>query len=146
MIIVPFPVIQKTPSRPVSYLFHIIHHENRRPQHRKHCACSPVQCGRRRLVGKLRRDPCPEQRRCHAEHKTPEIRLPADAKLLAAPVKAVKVMINTLVPTAVFSSYPNTLVRIRSIIMPPPAPIKPQMNPTMIPQMTDWMTRFLPLT
>ena len=37
---------------------------------------------------------------------------------------------NTLVPTAVLSSYPSTLVRMSSIIMPPPAPIKPQMKPT----------------
>ena len=30
------------------------------------------------------------------------------AKWLTAPVRAVKVMMNTLVPTAVFSSYPST--------------------------------------
>lgn len=42
------------------------------------------------------------------------------------PVSAVKVMMNTLVPTAVLSSYPSTLVKIRSIIIPPPAPINPR--------------------
>ena len=52
-------------------------------------------------------------------------------------------MIKTLVPTAVLSSYPKTEVRIRSIIIPPPAPIKPQINPMMIPQTTDCMARFL---
>ena len=55
-------------------------------------------------------------------------------------------MMNTLVPTAVFSSYPRILVRIRSIIIPPPAPIKPQMNPTTVPLATDWMIRFRLLT
>ena len=52
-------------------------------------------------------------------------------------------MIKTLVPTAVLSSYPRTEVRIRSIIIPPPAPIKPHINPMMIPQITDCMARFL---
>ncbi len=68
------------------------------------------------------------------------------AKWLTDPVSAVKVIINTLVPTAVFNSYPRTLVRIRSIIIPPPAPMKPQINPTTIPLITDCMIRFLPLT
>ena len=36
--------------------------------------------------------------------------IPPIAKWLAAPVKAVNVIINTLVPTAVFNSYPKTLV------------------------------------
>ena len=62
---------------------------------------------------------------------------PPMAKWLSEPVRAVKVMINTLVPTAVFSSYPRMLVNASSIIMPPPAPIKPQINPTIIPQSTD---------
>ena len=64
------------------------------------------------------------------------------AKCETAPVNAVNAIINTLVPTAVFSSYPSTEVRIRSIIMPPPAPTNPQINPIQIPLMTDWMARF----
>ena len=63
--------------------------------------------------------------------------IPPMAKWLTAPVKAVKAIINTLVPTAVFSSYPKTLVRINSIIIPPPAPTKPQIKPTMTPHSTD---------
>ena len=39
-----------------------------------------------------------------------------------------------------------TLVRISSIIMPPPAPTKPQMKPMAMPQTTDWTARFLALT
>lgn len=58
-------------------------------------------------------------------------------KWLTAPVKAVNVMMKTLVPTAVFSSKPRTAVRIRSIIMPPPAPTKPQMKPMAVPQPID---------
>lgn len=45
----------------------------------------------------------------------------------------------TLVPTAVFNSYPRMPVRIRSIIIPPPAPINPQMKPIITPQTRDWM-------
>ena len=67
------------------------------------------------------------------------------AKWDTAPVSAVKVMMNTLVPTAVFSSYPSTEVRISSIIMPPPAPTKPQMKPTITPHTTDCTARFLAL-
>ncbi len=63
-----------------------------------------------------------------------------------APVRAVKVMMNTLVPTAVFSSYPRTLVRMSSIIMPPPAPMKPQIRPMIMPHRTAWIARFLALT
>ena len=51
-------------------------------------------------------------------------------------------MMNTLVPTAVFSSYPSTEVRIRSIIMPPPAPTKPQISPITVPQTADRTARF----
>ena len=50
---------------------------------------------------------------------------PPIAKCEIAPVRAVNVIINTLVPTAVFSSYPITLVKMRSIIIPPPAPVTP---------------------
>ena len=48
--------------------------------------------------------------------------MPPMAKWLTEPVKAVNAIINTLVPTAVFNSYPRTLVKIKSIIIPPPAP------------------------
>ena len=72
--------------------------------------------------------------------------IPPMAKWLAEPVNAVKAMIKTLVPTAVFSSYPSTEVRSSSIIMPPPAPIKPQMNPTPAPQSRDCTNRFSALT
>ena len=34
------------------------------------------------------------------------------------------------------------LVRIRSIIIPPPAPIKPQIKPIITPQITDWTALF----
>lgn len=67
---------------------------------------------------------------------------PPMAKWEKAPVSAVKAIINTLVPTAVFSSYPSTEVRIKSIIMPPPAPTKPQIKPISTPQIMDWMARF----
>ena len=64
------------------------------------------------------------------------------AKCEIDPVNAVNAMINTLVPTAVFNSYPSTEVRIRSIIMPPPAPTKPQINPMRTPHITDCTARF----
>ncbi len=51
-------------------------------------------------------------------------------------------MIKTLVPTAVFNSKPRTEVRIKSIIMPPPAPIKPQIKPIPAPQRMDRRSRF----
>ena len=66
-------------------------------------------------------------------------RLPLIEKWDTAPVNAVKDMINTLVPTAVFNSYPNMLVSMRSIIIPPPAPIKPQINPMTMPHRIDCM-------
>ena len=58
-------------------------------------------------------------------------------KCETAPVNAVNVIINTLVPTAVFNSYPKTLVNTKSIIIPPPAPTKPQIKPTTQPEMID---------
>ena len=64
------------------------------------------------------------------------------AKCERAPVNAVNVMMNTLVPTAVFSSYPRTDVRIRSIIIPPPEPTNPQIKPIIIPQIMDCIARF----
>ncbi len=64
------------------------------------------------------------------------------AKWDTAPVKAVQAIMKTLVPTAVFNSYPRTLVRISSIIMPPPAPINPQIKPMIIPHTRDWTALF----
>ena len=63
--------------------------------------------------------------------------MPPRTKWLTEPVSAVKVIINTLVPTAVFNSYPKTEVRINSIIIPPPAPINPQIKPIIIPDIID---------
>lgn len=68
--------------------------------------------------------------------------LPPMAKWETAPVSAVKVMIKTLVPTAVFNSYPRTDVSIKSIIIPPPAPTNPQINPIRTPQRMDWIALF----
>ena len=66
--------------------------------------------------------------------------MPPMAKWEREPVSAVNVMMNTLVPTAVFNSYPSTLVRRSSIIIPPPAPIKPQIKPTTMPLTMDWIS------
>ena len=79
------------------------------------------------------------QIRVNTTHKINTIQsgAPPIIKWDAAPVNAVNAMINTLVPTAVFSSYPNTLVRISNIIIPPPAPTNPQISPITIPQITD---------
>ena len=63
--------------------------------------------------------------------------VPPIAKWDIEPVSAVKVIMNTLVPTAVFSSYPSREVRISNIIIPPPAPMNPQMNPITIPATMD---------
>ena len=76
----------------------------------------------------------------HSAH-TVQSGAPPIMKCDTAPVRAVKVMMKTLVPTAVFSSYPSTLVRMSSIIMPPPAPIKPQIKPTRTPLTMDWISR-----
>ena len=86
--------------------------------------------------------------RVNTTHKphTSQSGVPPIIKWDTAPVRAVKVMMNTLVPTAVFSSYPSTLVRMSSIIMPPPAPIKPQMKPMSTPHTTDCTARFCALT
>ena len=63
--------------------------------------------------------------------------IPPITKWLIEPVNAVNVIINTLVPTAVFSSYPKTLVKTSNIIIPPPAPMNPQTNPTSYPIIMD---------
>ena len=68
--------------------------------------------------------------------------IPPMAKWEREPVSAVNVIMKTLVPTAVFSSKLRTLVKRRSIIMPPPAPIKPQIKPTTEPQITDFISFF----
>ena len=77
--------------------------------------------------------------RVNTTHKinTVQSGTPPIIKWDTAPVNAVNAMINTLVPTAVFSSYPNTLVRISNIIIPPPAPTNPQISPITIPQIID---------
>lgn len=63
--------------------------------------------------------------------------IPPIAKCDTAPVNAVNAIINTLVPTAVLSSYPSTEVRISNIIIPPPAPMKPHIKPINTPHTTD---------
>ena len=68
---------------------------------------------------------------------------PPIAKWDKAPVRAVKVIMKTLVPTAVFNSYPRTLTRIISIIIPPPAPTTPQIMPITAPETIDWTMAFL---
>lgn len=68
--------------------------------------------------------------------------IPPIAKWDTAPVNAVNVIMKTLVPTAVFNSYPRTEVKISNIIMPPPAPTNPQINPIRTPHTIDWITRF----
>ena len=62
---------------------------------------------------------------------------PPIAKCEIAPVKAVKVITKTLVPTAVLSSYPKILVKANSIIIPPPTPANPQVNPITQPKIID---------
>mgnify|MGYP005875577977 FL=1 len=85
------------------------------------------------------------QTRVKRIHKIHTVKLgnPPIIKCEIAPVRAVKVIIKTLVPTAVLSSYPMTVVKIRSIIMPPPAPTKPQIKPIQVPQIIDWIALFL---
>ena len=63
--------------------------------------------------------------------------IPPITKCDTEPVRAVNVIIKTLVPTAVFNSYPITLVKISNIIIPPPAPINPQIKPIKIPHTID---------
>ena len=79
------------------------------------------------------------QIRVNATHQinTVQSGAPPIIKWDAAPVNAVNAIIKTLVPTAVFNSYPNTLVKISNIIIPPPAPTNPQISPIIIPQMMD---------
>jgi len=68
--------------------------------------------------------------------------VPPTIKWEIAPVNAVNVIIKTLVPTAVFNSYPSTVVRIRNIIIPPPAPINPHIKPISIPHIIDCIILF----
>ena len=49
-------------------------------------------------------------------------------------MRAVKVMINVLVPTAGFNSIPRKTVKTTSIIIPPPVPTNPVPNPIVIPK------------
>ena len=68
---------------------------------------------------------------------------PPIAKWETEPVSAVNVIIKTLVPTALFNSYPRTLTSIISIIMPPPAPTTPQIIPITAPETIDWIIAFV---
>ena len=68
---------------------------------------------------------------------------PSIMKCDTAPVKAVNDIMNTLVPTAVFNSYPRIDVSIISIIIPPPAPTNPHINPIKHPKLKDSMALLL---
>ena len=68
-------------------------------KHHEHHAGGAVERFGLRLVGKNGGEPRPQQRKNDAQHPCQRVRHAADA-----PVSAVKVMIKTLVPTAVFSS------------------------------------------
>lgn len=56
------------------------------------------------LVGKYRGDPRPDQGEDYAQRQHGPVRRAPMVKWEMAPVSAVKVMMNTLVPTAVFNS------------------------------------------
>ena len=111
---------------------------NHNSQHHQDHSRSPVQSLRRCFIGKYGCDSCPEECKEHTQDPYCPVWCAADGKVgVRLRVRAVKVMINTLVPTAVFNSYPRTDVRIRSIIIPPPAPMNPQIKPIITPQITD---------
>jgi len=78
----------------------IVHSEDGRAEDHEDRAGDAVQSLGLRLVGEERRDLRKEQRAGHADDQ----RRPPMTKWLAAPVSAVALMMNTLVPTAVFSS------------------------------------------
>ena len=61
---------------------------------------------------------------------------------LTEAISAVKVMMNVLVPTAVFSSIPRKAVNTTSIIMPPPVPTKPVPKPIVKPKNKEIATPF----
>lgn len=84
------------------------------------------------------------QRNVNTTHsvKTTQSGGPLMAKWEHAPVNAVNAIIKTLVPTAVFNSYPSTVVKINNIIIPPPAPTNPQIKPIRMPHTTDCTARF----
>ena len=63
---------------------------------------------------------------------------------LVEAIRAVNVIMNVLVPTAVLSSIPKKAVKIISIIMPPPVPTKPVPKPTGIPHSIDMITSLSP--
>ena len=54
---------------------------------------------------------------------------PRSMKWLTAPMSAVNVMMQTLVPTDFLNSLPRRTLRTKSIMSPPPAPWKPQTKP-----------------
>lgn len=86
----------------------------------------------------------PAHKRVNTTHEIQTIKsgTPPIAKWENAPVSAVNAIINTLVPTAVFNSYPSTDVSIKSIIIPPPAPTNPHIKPIKTPHIIDWTALF----
>lgn len=70
----------------------------------QHHAGGAVQRFRFGLVGKYRGDAGPDQGEHHAQRQYRPVRRAPMVKWEMAPVSAVKVMMNTLVPTAVFNS------------------------------------------
>ena len=81
-----------------------IHDDHYQTQEGKHTSRSPVQSFGRCFIGKPGGQPCPYKREKDTEQQGRNIRNPSDGKVGTAPVNAVKAMIKTLVPTAVFSS------------------------------------------
>ena len=68
---------------------------------------------------------------------------PPIIKWLIPPVRAVKVMINTLVPTAICIGYPRKDDKTSSSIIPPPAPANPQIKPINMPPIIAFTNLFL---
>ena len=62
---------------------------------------------------------------------------------LTEAMRAVKVIINVLVPTAVLRSMPRKTVKTTSIIMPPPVPTKPVPKPMVSPKNREVSTPFM---
>ena len=82
---------------------HLKAHDNDAKHHEHHAGGAVERFGLR-LVGKNGGEPRPQQRKTmHSTHVSVS-GMPPMAKWETAPVSAVKVMIKTLVPTAVFSS------------------------------------------
>lgn len=92
-------------------------------RHGKYDSCCTVQRFRLGFVGKYRSCSRPYQRGYHAEQYFLIFGIPLIAKSDTEPVRAVKVIINTLGSYGGFSSQPITEVSI--IIIPPPVSAKP---------------------